>query len=553
MLKSIFVKNFAIIDNIQIDFSENMTVLTGETGAGKSLIIDAIGLLFGDRASSELIRFGETKAIIEGVFTDTNIKVSEILQELEIEEEDFLTIRREIYNNGKNLCKINGNSVSLNVLQELSNYLGNIHTQFDSEKLVNPKNYFNFIDNEEIKLLLALYQDKLKEYNKVKKEYDTLLANEAENNQKLEFYKYQFNDLKNVNLNVDEENDLKERSNVLNNYEKISSQINEFINIYDNNDILDKIYESIQLLEKIEKYNNKFSKYKTILEENYYNVNDILEEIHLDFKNQDIDYNELDEINERLGIYSDYKRKYKMSTEEIVNFYHKLEEEIQKVENFDILSEKLKESVDKLYNDLLSVAQKISDLRKKVAHELVEKIRSNLLDLQLSKTILDIVIKSDSSQFKKNGIDDIDILITFNEGEPLKPLSKIASGGELSRFMLALKAITANQFVNQTLIFDEIDNGVSGSVAYSIANKIKEISQKSQVLCVTHLVQVAAISDHQLHISKEIDNNRTKTNIKELNYEERVEEISKMASFGLSSEASRNFAKELLKNSIITK
>ena len=208
MLKSMLVKNFAIIDNIQIEFDSGMSVLTGETGAGKSLIIDAIGLLFGDRASSELVRHGESKAVIEGIFTNVSDKVTDILQEEGIDEEDFLTIKREIYENGKSLCKVNGNSVSLSFLQELSSTLGNIHTQFDNTKLVNPKNYLDFIDDVNIKELLVIYQNNLKKYNKIKKEYDTLLKNEEESNQKLDFYRYQYSDLTKAGLNISEEEEL---------------------------------------------------------------------------------------------------------------------------------------------------------------------------------------------------------------------------------------------------------------------------------------------------------------------------------------------------------
>lgn len=547
MLKSMFVKNFAIIDNIQVDFSSGMTVLTGETGAGKSLIIDAIGLLFGDRASAELVRHGENKAIIEGVFENINQNALNVLNELEIDNEDFLVIRREIYENGKSICKVNGTTVPLASLQELSNSLGNIHTQFDNEKLVNPKNYLSFIDDEKNNELLSLYELKLKEYNKVNRSYQELLKNEAENNQKLDFYKFQYNELKKANLSISEEEDLKNRLHILNNYEKITSSVNEFLDLYNQNDLLDKIYASLTILDKLSKFDNKYLEYKNTIEENYYSINDCVEEINLKFNNQDIDYSELDEINNRLGVYSDLKRKYKMSVEEIIAYYQKIEKEIEKIENFDNLSSELEKEVNKLHQETLDIAKKISERRKKIACELVDKIKTNLIDLQLENTSLKIVVESNEEKFQKTGIDTIDILITFNKGEPLKPLSKVASGGELSRFMLALKAIASEKFENQTLIFDEIDSGVSGAVAYSIANKIKEISLYSQVLCVTHLVQVAAKSHHQLFLSKEVDeNNRTLTKIKELSYEERVEEISKMASFGKVSEASINFAKELL-------
>lgn len=548
MIKSMLVKNFAIIDNIQVDFSNGMTVLTGETGAGKSLIIDAIGLLFGDRASSELVRHGENKAIIEGVFENVNQKTLNVLKSLDIVEDDFLVIRREIYENGKSICKVNGYVISLTNLQELSTSLGNIHTQFDNEKLVNPKNYLNFIDDEINKNLLIKYDESLKKYNNVNKKYHDLLKSENENNQKLEFYKYQYNELKKANLNVSEEEELKSRLHVLNNFEKITTSVNEFLEIYDHDDVLDKIYQSLSILEKLSKYDEKYLEFKNTIEENYYSINDIVKEINLKFKNQDLNYDELDEINNRLGIYSDYKRKYKMSVEEITNYFKKISDEIEKIENFDVLSKDLEKEVNLLHKEVLNIALEISNRRKKIANELQEMIKSNLIDLQLENTILKIDVSSDEAKLQKTGIDDIDILITFNKGEPLKPLSKVASGGELSRFMLALKAIVSNKFSNQTLVFDEIDNGVSGAIAYSMANKIKEISKYCQVLCVTHLVQVAAKADHQLFISKEINNERTATLIKELNDEERIDEISKMASYGKTSEASRKFAEELLKN-----
>lgn len=549
MLKSMFVKNFAIIDNIEVDFSNNMTVLTGETGAGKSLIIDAIGLLFGDRASSEMVRHGENKAIIEGVFDLYNNDIDELLTSSNIDKEDFLVIRREIYENGKSVCKVNGNSVNLNFLQEISVNLGNIHTQFDNEKLVNPKNYLNFIDDEENKKILCVYEEKLKAYNKINRRYQDLLRSENENSQKLEFYKFQYNELKKANLTISEEEELKNRLLILNNYEKISSSINEFLNLYNDSDILDKIYESVNILEKLSKFDEKYLEYKKNIEESYYSINDIVDEINISFKNQDFDFDELNEINERLGVYSDFKRKYKMNVEEIVSYFEKIGDEIEKIENFDSLASKLEKEVSLAYSDVIDLATKLSERRKVLANKLIDEIRNNLIDLQLENTILDIVVSSDATKLQKNGIDDIDILITFNKGEPLKPLSKVASGGELSRFMLALKAIASNKFNNQTLVFDEIDNGVSGAVAYSIANKIKEISKHCQVLCVTHLVQVAAKADHQLFLSKDVDSSgRTSTKIKELDYDERVEEISKMASFGNSSEASRNLAKELLKN-----
>ena len=546
MLNSILVKNFAIIDNIQIDFKKNMTVLTGETGAGKSLIIDAIGLLFGDRASSDLVRRNEAKATVEGVF-DNLSDTDEFLKENEIEKDEFLVIRRDIYENGKSICKINGESVSLNQIAELGQLLGSIHTQFDNEKLTNPKNYFDFIDTLEIKERLISYQNLLKEFNNLNRKYQTLLKDETENNQKLDFLKYQQVELKKANLSIKEEEELKARYNILNNYEKISSNINSFIELYDDNDTLDKIYESISLIEKISEYDNSYLSLKESLVDSYYNLNDVIETIKNNFKKSDVDLGELEEINERLGVYSNLKRKYKLSTSEIIDLYESLNEKIDSIENFDQIKKDLEKELFKVKDDLLKASREISDLRRRQAKEIEEEIKNNLIDLQLANTILEINIKSNEERFLKNGIDEVEILITFNKGEDLKPLHKVASGGELSRFMLALKAITSKKFINKTLIFDEIDSGVSGSVAYSIAQKIASISEYAQVLCVTHLVQVAAIANHQLYISKSVEAGRTVTLIKELTEEERILEISKMASFGDATQTSIDFAKELLR------
>ena len=546
MLRSISVKNFAIIDNIQIDFNDHMSVLTGETGAGKSLIIDAIGLLFGDRASSELVRRNESKASVEGVFD--NLEDSDyFLAENEIEKEDFLVIRRDIYENGKSICKINGEAVSLNLLSDLGSILGSIHTQFDNEKLTNPKNYFDFIDTSEIKHDIDEYSRMLKIYNAKKRELDNLLKTESENNQKLDFLKYQEEELKKANLSVKEEDELKNRANILNNHEKIASNINSFLEIYDNDEILEKIYESINYLDKVKEYDEGVNKIKESMYDSYYNLSDAIDTIKSSFKTSELDLDELDEINNRLGVYSDIKRKYKMQTEEIVELYLSLNEKIQAIENFDEIRSDLEKEVKDYKDKLLKIALTISDLRKKQAKEIEQEIKVNLNDLQLSQTELKIYINSNPDRFLKNGIDEVEISVTFNKGEAMRSLHKVASGGELSRFMLALKAITSKKFVSKTLIFDEIDSGVSGSVAYSLATKIASISKYAQVLCVTHLVQVASIADHQLFIYKTVEDGRTKTFIKELNYDERVLEISKMASNGEVSDASIELAKELLK------
>lgn len=546
MLVSLYVKNFAIIDNIQVDFKEGMSVLTGETGAGKSLIIDAIGLLFGKRASSDWVRFGETKAIIEGVFSNFNPKMQEILG-FELNPEEYLVIKREIYSNGKSLCKVNNETITLAQLSELSETIGDIHSQFDTQGLFNPKNYLQFLDDAEIAELLEEYRVNLSEYEENERKYRNLLEKNREDTERLDFLKFQLNELDRIDPSVEEEEELKTRSHYLNNFGSVSSNLSEIIDLYEENNLLDKIYESVTLLEKLVTFDSRFEALKTQIETGYYDINDALAEISLEFKKLDFDASELDSINARLSTYSDLRRKYRKTTEEIVKYREDLKNELNNIENYDILLVELEKNVKKSYDKTMQIAKNISEKRKKNAKDLETQILENLADLQLKNVEFRIEF-SDDQKFRKNGIDEVDFLITFNKGEPLKPLSKTASGGEMSRFMLALKTLVSKKLDLQTIIFDEIDNGVSGAIAYSIANKIKSIAERSQVLCVTHIPQVAAISDHHYRIQKRIDSEtRTTTEIKELDYDGRVIEIAKMISNGEVTEASKNLAIELLK------
>lgn len=548
MLLSLTVKNFAIIDNISIDFNKGMTVLTGETGAGKSLIIDAIGLLFGDRASNELVRYGENKAVIEGVFSDYSNNVCEILENNDITNSDLLVIKREIYQNGKSIAKVNGETITLNVLELLSTELGDIHTQFDVVKLVNPKNYFSFIDNDRINFLLNDYKDLLNKYRKVLSIYNQKKEQEGLNNQKLDFLNYQKNELEKAKLDPDEEDILKNELNVINNFEKISENYQEFIDLFADNNIIESIYDSINALKKNVEYNGKLENYIQRLESAYYDLDDLNQDI-ISLKN-DIEYNplELDQKNERLSVYSSLKRKYKMDTKQLIAYYNNIKKEIDDIENYDFQINELEKQKDQLYQEVKKVAEEISSIRFEEAKVLKDNLLKVFPELSLKNTNLDIILKQ-TENFYNNGIDEIDFMISFNKGEPLKPLNKTASGGELSRFMLALKAISCHKNMHKTFIFDEIDTGVSGEVAGSIALKMKEISQNNQVICVTHLPQVASIASEHLNITKNIlENNRTITNIKKLNYDEKVNSIALMISKGNITDASIALAKEFLNN-----
>lgn len=542
MLVNLAVKNFAIIDNINIDFKNHMTVLTGETGAGKSLIIDAIGLLFGDRASSEMVRYGETKATIEGVFVGYDQKLNELLNEFGVDEEEELIIRRDVLSSGKSVCRVNGCAINLSQLEEISYFLGDIHTQFDTHRLINPKNYLSFIDDEKINSLLLGYKDSLSNYRKIKKEYNFLVQTHDEETKQLDFFKFQLQELNKVNLSLTEEEDLRSQADYLNNYEVIATNVNDAMKSLDS---ISELYDAMTSLSKVEKFDNNYAQYVSIISDCYYQLEDIqssLSKVSFD----ESKLSELDYINERLMVYSDMRRKHKMSTEEIINYQESLQEKIDSFENYDFKIGELEKSLTDAYNKTMAIALEIRALRQEKSSQLEKSIVDNLIDLELKNTLFKIEFNLENTKFFENGIDEVSFMVTFNKGETLKPLNKVASGGELSRFMLALKSILSKNMVNQTIIFDEIDSGVSGKVAYSIAQKISSISEFAQVLCITHLPQVAAICDNHIALTKEVVNGRTITVVNELELDDRIREIAKMISNGDISDSSISLARELI-------
>lgn len=554
MLIDLHVKNFAIIDNININFKSGMTVLTGETGAGKTLIIDAIGLLFGKRASVDLIRHGEEKCIIEGVFSEINEEIENIFAKLEIpfSQEDNLSIKREIFANGKSTCRVNGTLITLGQLVEIADQIGDIHSQYDTHSLVNPKNYLQFISNSEIEKLVLDYQIELSKYKGLFNKYNELISRQNHDQSRIEFLKYQINELDKAGISLQEEEDLLEKFKVLNNYENIYQNINSFIKLYQDNNILENIYSSIDNLHKLNEFDKKYESLIKDLEEAYYLIEDIYQEVsHQDYSNFDI--TQLEFINERLGLYADLRRKYKLNTQELIDYHQRIKEEVFEIENYDFNIENLQNKLKKSYDKVINIGLQITNKRKLSAEFIQTEIKKHLDDLQLKNSEFKIVFEDvnsndylDDSIFKNDGLDTIDFLVTFNKGEPLKPLSKVASGGELSRFMLALKSIVAEKLGLQLMIFDEIDSGVSGLVAYSISEKIKQIAKKSQVLCITHLPQVAAIGDHHIKIVKKIEENRTVSYAFDLNKADRIMEIAKMISNGKVTETSKKMAEELI-------
>jgi DNA repair protein RecN (Recombination protein N) len=555
MLSSITIQNFAIIDNITIDFKPGMTVLTGETGAGKSIIIDAIGMLLGDRSSTGMIRFGCDKAVIEGVFDCANPKVTELLNEYGIDaEEGQLAIRREISTSGKSVSRINGLVVSLSQLLRIAQYIADIHTQEDNKKLFDEENYLSFIDNFEITKVLPIYLEKLKTYKDSLKSYLDLKNTQNKDSQMLDTLKYECDELTKANLVENEEEKLQQEAADLHNFEKIYENLSDVVTSFKDNNIMDTLHEIDNILKKLSGFQIKFAQIEERLSNSYYEIQDIAAEISNDYHHTEFDEDRLNQINERLSVLADLKRKYAKKIGELIGYRDEISEKINTFENYDSILEEKYQVVVKAHQDLVSEALLIRQIRKRLVQETCAAIKETLKNLHLLKVDLQITFDDvdyhdvlETSVFRTNGFDNIHFLISFNPGEPLKELSKVASGGEMSRVMLALKVHLLKNYALSTIIFDEIDTGVSGAVAMAVANKLKEISQNTQVLAITHLPVVAGIANSHLLISKKVHNDRTTTSVSELNGEKRIAEIAKMIAGENPTESSLQLAKEMIR------
>ena len=538
MLTSLTVSNFAIIDNISIEFEDKLSVLTGETGAGKSLIIDAIGLLLGERASSSMVRQDADKAIIEGVFCNYNPRINEILEEIGIDNsDDTLIVKREINKNGKSISRINGFVVTLNQLESIAGLLADIHTQLDTKKLFDVRNYVEFVDNEVSNGILNDYLKCREEYFNAYKAYKKILK-EIENGQEnLDFYKYRLNELKNLQLDVNEIDNLEQELYVLNNYETIYNNICSVKEIFKTNNIVNGLYDLKNIISKLTSVDSKYLAIKDNLENMYYELDDLESTINNEIRSLEFDEERLNYINNRLSLLKDVQRKYKKNIEELIEYQKELQSFVDNFEQSDFLIEEAKKNTITTFEELVKKAQELSIVRKANAKLLKENIMRTLTDLCLDKVQMEIVFNDvdynsfeNSAIFKDNGVDEIDFLVSFNPGESLKPLSKVASGGEMSRVMLAFKTHILENVGLSTIIFDEIDTGISGEVANAVAVKLKAISKKTQVLSITHLPIVASAADQHLFVKKKVVNNRTVTSITKLSKEERIKEIATMIS-----------------------
>lgn len=531
MISTLHIKNIGIIEDLTVDLNTGFNVLTGETGAGKTLIIDSLNLACGGRFSKEIVRRGENFCLVE-----LNI----YLPQNENSIDGNIIISREIFLNGRNTCKINGRLVTVNELKEFMSKIIDIHGQNDNQTIMSKQEHINYLDNFIGKDLLNEkyeYQKLYNRYNEIKKELKENYGDEKEKQRKLDLLKYQLNEIEQANLKENEEDELNNERKKIMNSEKIYTCLTE-VDSNLSESVIDGINLSIRALEKIEDIDDEYKNKLTDLKNIYYDVQELTRDIS--DLNSDVSFDESkrNEIEERLDCIYDLKRKYGNSISEIIEYKEQIEKDIYTIENLEEHNNKLKKELEDLTIKMIEKCSVLNKMRSKYSKVLNEKINKELKDLEMKNASFHVDIKYDESgNFNQNGLDDIEFLIATNVGDEAKPLIKIASGGEISRIMLAIKTVLADTDEVPILIFDEIDTGISGKAAKSVGEKIKIISQKHQVLCITHQANIAAKGDSNYFISKKVENEKTYTNIKLLNEAEVIEEIARISSGDITKNA----------------
>ncbi|MGR3764964.1 DNA repair protein RecN [Rossellomorea sp. NS-SX7] len=559
MLQELSIKNFAIIDSLALSFEEGLTVLSGETGAGKSIIIDAIHLLVGGRGSAEYVRHGEKKAEIEGLFIldDAAHPCFEKASSFGIEiEEGMIVLRREISNSGKSVCRVNGKLVTIAIMREIGGALIDIHGQHEHQELMNEHLHLSLLDQfggKEIHANVISYREIYKEYSTIHKQLTRLNENEQEMAHRLDLITFQLKEIQEADLKLKEDEELLEEKRKLMNFEKLYEALQtSYSSIQGEGKGLDWTGLAMSHLETAADLDTQYQKTLEAVSNAFYVLEDAVHQISGELDQLEFEPDRLDLIETRLNEINGLKRKYGSSVEEILAYGSKIEEEIETILNKDSHISELQNKLQSLEKDLIIEAKNLTQSRKKWAKKLTVSIHEQLKQLYMDKTKFEVRFSGKKeeafsfSKFKKDGWDQVEFFISTNPGEPLKPLSKVASGGELSRIMLALKTIFSKHQGITSIIFDEVDTGVSGRVAQAIAEKIYQVATHSQVMCISHLPQVAAMADSHLFISKKLTKGRTSTAVKRLEEEEKVKEISRMISGVEITDLTQEHAKELL-------
>lgn len=512
-------------------------MLTGETGAGKTLIIDSLQMLSGGRFSKEMIRHGENFSFVElSLFLPNNTFC----------DEENIVISREVHLTGRNLCKINGRMVTVNELKEFMKNIIDIHGQNDNQSILDVTSHLELLDNyaaNELNSLLDSYSIEYNEYVNIKLELSKNYGDDKEKMRKLDLLRYQANEISEAKLKENEEEELETRRQIILNSEKISKNLMEANNNLSNN-VIDGLCSAMHSLEKIETFDTSYSEILEKLKSSYYDLQEISRDVSSFAEDTYFDENEQSEIEERLDLIYSLKRKYGNNISEIIEYGKNIKQEIEDIENLDDYILSLKAKLKTIEEKMLELGKQIHNIRIKKAETLSDKINTELVDLEMQNAKFSIAVNFDATTFYKTGLDKVEFLISTNIGEDAKPLIKIASGGEMSRIMLAIKTVLADVDKIPVMIFDEIDTGISGIAANKVGEKMKTISKTHQVICVTHLAPIAAKGDYNYFISKNAENNKTKTSVKELNEDEVIREIARISS-GSISNAALEHAKEL--------
>ena len=559
MLSELSITNFAIIERLSISFEKGLTVLTGETGAGKSIIIDAIHLLVGGRGSSDFVRHGEDRAEIEGLFLLENAStVYDKAQELGIKiEDDMVVLRREITKSGKSVCRINGKLVTIAILREMGGSLVDIHGQHEHQELMDETKHLSLLDqfgSKQITKSLSEYEQIYAKYEQAIRKLKSLNDNEQQMAQRVDLYQFQLNEIVQAQLQLDEDEKLMDEKKQLSNFERIFESVQTSYNaLKDEQKGLDWISLVMGEMETAAELNPEYKDMAEAVSNSYYMLEEVAGSLRSQLDNLEYDPQRINEIEARLNEINGLKRKYGQTISGILEYGAKIEEELETLLNKETHIDQLKKEISSLKKDLIIEGNELTSLRKKLAGDLTDAIHNELKQLYMQKTVFEVKINSGETFISKLGMDEVEFYLSTNPGEPLKPLSKIASGGELSRIMLALKSIFSKHQEITSIIFDEVDTGVSGRVAQAIAEKIHKVSTDSQVLCISHLPQVAAMADTHLYIEKETQDGRTKTKVKDLDHEGKIKEIGRMISGVEITDITKKHAQELLETANVMK
>ncbi|GIN38319.1 MULTISPECIES: DNA repair protein RecN [Heyndrickxia] len=561
MLQELSIKNFAIIDELFLSIEKGLTVLTGETGAGKSIIIDAVHLLVGGRGSSEFVRHGEKKAEIEGLFIldDPTHPCYERAREFGIDiEEGMIILHRDLSSAGKSVCRINGKLVTISILREIGSTLIDIHGQHEHQELMNESNHLRLLDqfgSQEIEQALNNYGILYKQYEQTLSKLKSLSENEQQMAHRLDLIQFQLREIQGANLQLNEDEELMEEKRKLSNFEKLFDSLKtSYGALQGEQKGIDWVGLAMTQLEAAAEIEKDFSPILESVSNCFYILEDVARTIRNEYDSLEYSPERLNDIESRLNEINQLKRKYGGTVEDILEYSATIEEEIETIINRESHIEDLQKKLYQVQKDLFLEAKQLHDLRKIWADQLTKAIHDELKHLYMDKTIFEVRFLQSADElkgnpnppFRKDGLDIIEFYISTNPGEPLKPLNKVASGGELSRMMLALKTIFSKHQGITSIIFDEVDTGVSGRVAQAIAEKIYQVSEHSQVLCISHLPQVAAMADTHLFIMKETVDGRTRTLVRTLEHNEKIKEVGRMISGVEITDKTKEHAEELL-------